>query len=107
MRALPPSLLPPALPSSLCSDGSPGEAEIAGELWLCAFLSGQLFTPKGPHTKSAQSGTRTAMGTALFMGIILPAGLKEPHELTHSCLSQNYSCQSGFSLDTALLGRLP
>lgn len=52
-----PSLLPPALPSSLCYDGCPGEADITGALQLCAPLSRWLFTPKGPQTKSAQSET--------------------------------------------------
>ena len=107
MLALPPSLLPPALPSSLCSDGCPGEAEITGALQLCAPLSGRLFTLKGPQTTAAQGENRTVVVTAIFAGIPFPLDSKEPQELTHPPLPQNCSCHSGCSHDRALPGRLP
>jgi len=107
MLALPPSLLHPALSSSLRCDGSPGEAEIAGALQLCAPLSGQLFTPKGPQTNYAQSETRTVVVTALFVGISFLLDSKEPWELMHPPLPQNSSCNSGFPQDRVLPGRLP
>lgn len=46
---LPPFLLPPALPSFLCSDGCPGEEEIRGALWPLFQLS---FSPQRAHNQS-------------------------------------------------------
>lgn len=89
-------ILSPALPSSLHSDGCPGETEITGALWLYAHLSAQFFTPKDPQIKPAQSATRTVM---VSVGVFLqgsPSHSMKSQEFTNPPLPQNCSCHRVF-----------
>lgn len=82
MLALPPSLLPPALPSSLLSDGYPGEAEIMGALRLCASqVSFSLQKAHKPSLHKVKPGLLWSLH--FFCGIPFRLVSKEPQELTH------------------------
>lgn len=90
------ALSAPLCPLLLRSDDYPGKAEITGALWLCAHLSGQLFTPKDPQTRTA------VVSTVVFLQGSLSHSMK-PQEFTNPPLPQNCSCHRFFHKTELLL----
>lgn len=90
------ALSAPLCPLLLRSDDYPGKAEITGALWLCAHLSGQLFTPKDPQTRTAVVST-----VVFFAGIPFP--LNEAAGVHQSSPAPNCSCHRFFHKTELLL----